>query len=218
MDVIDEWNGAHAVALQFALRLTHEAFAEMLGIARRTVATWHERPAVVIRAELQRALDTAYERAPESDKIRFARRLRADDRADGGSAVQAALAVAISVVVRDLEVLLVCRRDAEPSGITWQFPAGVVKPGADPATIAVRETLAETGVHCSVLDTLGGRLHPLSKVYCHYFLCRYLAGDLQNLDPVENSAVVWARRAELPQFIPADRIYGPVLDALGDST
>jgi hypothetical protein len=97
----------------------------MLGVARRTVATWHERPSVVIRPELQRALDTAYIRAVETDKIRFVRRLRADDQTEVGDGPEAgaALAVAICVVVRDQEVLLVCRRDSEPSGITWQFPA-----------------------------------------------------------------------------------------------
>jgi 8-oxo-dGTP diphosphatase len=31
--------------------------------------------------------------------------------------------VAISIVVRRSDVLLVCRRDDDASGITWQFPA-----------------------------------------------------------------------------------------------
>jgi hypothetical protein len=41
--------------------MTHEDLAERLGVARRTVAAWHEKPDVVLRTELQRALDTAYE-------------------------------------------------------------------------------------------------------------------------------------------------------------
>lgn len=47
------------------------------------------------------------------------------------------------------DVLVVCRREPEPSGLDWQLPAGIVKPGATPSTVAVRETLAETGVHCA---------------------------------------------------------------------
>jgi 8-oxo-dGTP diphosphatase len=71
--VIDHWTGRHATALQAALRMSQDEMAGLLGVAKRTIASWHERPEVVIRPELQRALDTAYERAPESAKLRFAR-------------------------------------------------------------------------------------------------------------------------------------------------
>jgi 8-oxo-dGTP diphosphatase len=57
-----------------------------------------------------------------------------------------ALTVAIAVVVTETDVLMVCRRDADSSGISWQFPAGIVKPGSSARTVAVRETLAETSV------------------------------------------------------------------------
>jgi len=46
----------------------------------------------------------------------------------------------------------------------------VVKPGVPPATAAVRETLAETGVHCTVLRPLGSRIHPITGVDCHYLI------------------------------------------------
>jgi DNA-binding XRE family transcriptional regulator len=129
--LVDQWTGRHASALQAALRLSRDEMASELGVAKRTIANWHDRPELVIRAELQRALDTAYERASEAAKIRFARQLSAGDKADfeeAGSTVK--LAVAISVVMNDDEVLVVCRRDPDPSGITWQFPAGIIKPGA----------------------------------------------------------------------------------------
>jgi hypothetical protein len=156
--------------------MTHDELATVLGVARRTVATWHERPEIVLRGELelQRALDTAYERATIAEKIRFARQLKAGeaDEIDAAKASGVAtLTVAVAVVVAEDDVLIVCRRDADPSGIEWQFPAGVVKPGASAATIAVRETLAETGVHCAVRASLGSRVHPLSNVYCEYYLC-----------------------------------------------
>jgi ADP-ribose pyrophosphatase YjhB (NUDIX family) len=53
------------------------------------------------------------------------------------------LRVAIAIVTWDTRVLLVARR-GEPGQI-WQFPAGMVKPGAQADAVAVAETLAETG-------------------------------------------------------------------------
>src|SRR5690348_4626487 len=38
------------------------------------------------------------------------------------------LRVAVAVVIRGADVLIVCRRAEDASGISWQFPAGVVKP------------------------------------------------------------------------------------------
>jgi 8-oxo-dGTP pyrophosphatase MutT (NUDIX family)/DNA-binding XRE family transcriptional regulator len=217
--VIDQWTGKHAIALQAALRMSQDEMAALIGVAKRTIASWSERPDIVIRPELQRALDTAYERADEPAKLRFARQLKAEDDAEvaaTGSAI--ALTVAIAVVVNDAEVLLVCRRDADPSGITWQFPAGIVKPGATPATVAIRETLAETGVHCTVRAELGRRVHPLSGVNAQYFLCDYLAGAVENRDVIENTSALWAPKRDLPRFIPRQRVYEPVLRALEEET
>jgi 8-oxo-dGTP pyrophosphatase MutT (NUDIX family)/DNA-binding XRE family transcriptional regulator len=214
--VIDQWTGQHATALQAALRMSQDEMAALLGVAKRTIASWHERPEVVIRPELQRALDTAYERAPESAKLRFARQLKADDAAEieaVGGAV--ALTVAIAVVMTETHVLIVCRRDVDPSGITWQFPAGIVKPGASAAVIAVRETLAETGVHCTVRSELGRRVHPLTGVDGRYFLCDFLAGDVENRDVTENVSAIWAPQRDITRFIPAERIFPPILRALG---
>lgn len=214
MEVVDQWTGQHACALQAALRMTQEEFAGSLGVARRTVASWHERPEVLIRAELQRALDTTYEAAPEPVKIRFARQVRASDAVEARAGEGVALTVAIAVVVNDSEVLVVCRREPDPSGITWQFPAGIVKPGASASTVAVRETLAETGVHCAVREPLGSRVHPLSGVNCDYFLCDYLAGTVENRDTAENVDAIWIPWRDVTRFIPADRIFPPILRAL----
>jgi 8-oxo-dGTP diphosphatase len=122
--------------------------------------------------------------------------------------------VSIAIVARDAEVLVVCRRDSDPSGITWQFPAGIVKPGASPRAIAVRETLAETGIHCSIREYLGSRVHPKSDVNCEYFLCDFLAGNVENRDTSENIAAMWVPRSDVTRFIPKDIIYPPVLRQL----
>lgn len=44
VDVVDVWTGERASALQRALRLTNESFAERLGTAVRTVAKWNASP------------------------------------------------------------------------------------------------------------------------------------------------------------------------------
>ena len=178
VDVVDTWTGRTACLLQEAMRMTNEAFAEHLGISVRTISRWHSAPEMTHRIEVQQILDTAYERADEAVRRRFALLSRPT-----GETMQAqALRVAIAVVVRGNDVLLVCRRGSD--ALTWQFPAGVVKPGAVAESVAVQETHAETGVHCSVRQHLGGRLHPDTGVMADYHLCEYLMGDAVNRDPL----------------------------------
>lgn len=213
MDVVDQWTGKHACALQAALRMTHEEFAEALSVGRRTVADWHAKPDTPLRAHLQRRLDQTYERASASAQVRFANNLgMGGDGSAHGQAV--ALTVAIAAVRKGDDVLMVCRKPAEPSGLTWQFPAGVVKPGMSPEVVAVRETLAETGIHCSVRDHLGSRLHPITGVRCEYFLCDFLAGEVANRDVEENDSALWIPRTDLTRFIPERLIFPPILKAL----
>ncbi|WP_030975178.1 NUDIX hydrolase [Streptomyces sp. NRRL S-1824] len=208
MDVVDTWTGRTACALQEAMRLTNEAFARRLGVATRTVAGWHKEPDIVPRTEMQAALDTEYERAGETVQRRFSLLSRPPEER-----VQAqALRVAIAVVIRADEVLLVCRRG--DAALSWQFPAGMVKPGGSVESVAIQETHAETGVHCAFREQLGSRVHPQTGVLASYVLCDYLAGNATNLDSVENMDVAWVPRAALTRFIPADRIYPPVLNAL----
>jgi 8-oxo-dGTP pyrophosphatase MutT (NUDIX family) len=190
--------------------MTNEAFADHLGIAVRTVSRWQAAPDVVPRTEMQQLLDTTYERAGEAVRHRFS--LLSRPPVPPSSTQAQALRVAIAIVVRGNDVLLVCRRgDAQ---LSWQFPAGMVKPGGSPEAVAVRETLEETGVHCMIRERLGSRLHPVTKVMADYFKCEHLAGEATNLDAVENGAVEWVPIAALPRFIPADRIFPPILKAL----
>ncbi|MGW9497461.1 NUDIX hydrolase [Streptomyces prasinus] len=219
MDVIERWSGRYACLLQSALRLGNEQFAAQLGIAVRTVATWHSDADVVPRREMQQLLDTAYERAPATARQRFAlllakERAQADPMPPGAQVLR----VALAVVVRDGDVLLVCRRDDDAAGIRWQFPAGVIKPGGRAETTTVRETLDETGVHCAVRQHLGNRLHPVTGVMCEYFLCEYLAGEATNSDAAENIDVMWVPRKSVPRFIPVDTIFPPVLAVLEEQT
>lgn len=188
--------------------MTQEEFATHLGVSVRAVAAWRASPGLVPQQETQRILDTAHERAGEAVRQRF---IHLSRLATGAIQAQA-LRVAIAVVARDAEVLLVCRQDG--TDITWQFPAGIVKPGGSAQKVAVRETLDETGVHCMVRTHLGERLHPVTRAYCDYFLCDYVHGEAVNGDASENAAVAWAPIRNLARYIPTDRIYPPILSAL----
>jgi hypothetical protein len=55
--------------------MSQEGFADKLGVSRRAVTTWHERPDSVVRPELQQALDTLFESAAEPARVRFAHKL-----------------------------------------------------------------------------------------------------------------------------------------------
>lgn len=188
--------------------MTNEAFGERLGISPRTITRWHQAPEMIHRTEVQQILDTAYEQAGEAVQRRFALLMRpAEPRMEAQ-----ALRVAIAVVLRGDDVLLVCRRgDGE---LRWQFAAGMIKPGASPETVAVQETHGETGVHCTVREQLGERIHPKTGVVATYFLCDYLAGEASNRDQLENVDVTWVPRNALTRFIPQDQIYPPILSAL----
>jgi 8-oxo-dGTP diphosphatase len=200
------WTGKDATVLRRALHMTEGRFARMIGVSERAVSHWAAHPETTPRAAVQDRLDDAFAEASAAVKARFEQ--LHTERPSLGNAQ--ALRIAIAVVLRDDEVLLVRRRDGT-AGIAWQFPAGIVKPGEHPEDVAVRETLGETGIHCSVAERIGGRLHPVTGVLCDYFRCGYLAGDAANLDTVENSAVVWTPRSDVGRFIERDTIYPPVL-------
>lgn len=188
--------------------MTQEEFSSHLGVSVRSIAAWRASPDMVPQNETQRILDTAYEMAGEAVRKRFIHL----SRLAASPAQPQALRVAIAVVRREDKVLLVCRQD--DSDITWQFPAGIVKPGGSATKVAVRETLDETGVHCMVREHLGERLHPRTRAYCDYFLCDYVHGEAVNGDASENAAVAWAPIKDLSRYIPEDRIFPPILDAL----
>lgn len=204
----EQWTGRTAHRLQEAFQMTQEEFASHLGVSVRTVAAWRASPDMVPQNETQRILDTAHERAGEEVRRRFIHL----SRLSSGPAQVQALRVAIAVVMRGADVLLVCRQDGDE--INWQFPAGIVKPGGSASKVAVRETLNETGVMVSVRRHLGDRLHPVTRAFCDYFLCDYVHGEAINGDTSENVAVAWAPIRELARYIPSARIFPPILEAL----
>lgn len=208
MEDVQQWTGETAARLQDAFEMTQEEFAGRLGVSVRSVASWRANSRMVPQPDTQRILDTTYRMAGDAVRQRFIRLSRT-----AAPLPQAqALRVAIAVVRRGGDVLLVCRQDGDD--ITWQFPAGIVKPGGTASKVAVRETLDETGVHCMVREHLGERLHPVTRAFCDYFICDYVHGEAVNGDSSENVAVAWAPIEELGRYIPTDRIYPPIMGAL----
>jgi 8-oxo-dGTP diphosphatase len=188
--------------------MTQEDFAEFVEVSVRTVGKWHSSRDGRPRSDVQKLLDAAYKRASPDARQRFHLLAR------GGAQVHQAQAfrVAVAVVMRDKDVLLVCRRGDD--ALSWQFPAGTVKPGRAGAVVAVEETRAETGVRCAIRQRLGERVHPKTGVLIEYHLAEYLMGEAENRDPDENSDVAWVPRADLTRFIPEQQIYPPILEAL----
>lgn len=71
MAAVTKWTGRIACALQEALRLTNEEFAEHLGVGLRTVSSWHQEPDKEPRNVNQQVLDTALERVADDTRERF---------------------------------------------------------------------------------------------------------------------------------------------------
>jgi 8-oxo-dGTP pyrophosphatase MutT (NUDIX family) len=208
VDVIDTWNGRRACLLQEALRMTQEQFAEFVEVSVRTVGKWHSSHEGRPRSDVQRLLDAAYKKATDDARHRFHLLTRSITVASQAQAFR----VAVAVVTKGPDVLLVCRRGDD--SLSWQFPAGTVKPGRAPAVVAVEETRAETGVRCAIRQHLGERVHPKTGVLIEYHLAEYLMGEAENRDPDENSDVAWVPRSTLTRFIPEHTIFPPILEAL----
>ena len=71
MTVIDHWTGASATALRLAMRLTHEGFADKLGVSVRAVAKWRAKPDIKLSPQLQQMLDTVLGQIDDSTRQRF---------------------------------------------------------------------------------------------------------------------------------------------------
>lgn len=66
------WTGKQVTALQDALRLTNEEFADVVKVSPRSVATWRAREEMIPRPGVQRLLDDIYLQAPIHVQDRFA--------------------------------------------------------------------------------------------------------------------------------------------------
>jgi len=209
---------------------TQEALASRLHVDRSTITRWEAgetQPQPWLRPKLARVLGVSTEQLAvllteltTRDNGEFSARLPTFESDESGpvSAVSPqVLRVAIAIVLNGAKVLLVRRRE-QFGDLSWQFPAGVVKPGQVAGQVAINETLAETGIHCVLRTSVGERTHPTTGALCEYFMCDYLTGEVQNRDPLENSAVIWADRGHVTEFAPASQVFPPVLQFLSSSS
>ncbi len=126
--------------------------------------------------------------------------------------IPARLRVAVGVIHRGKDILMV-RRLHKEGKLSWQFPAGIVKPLQAPEQRVVDETLKETGISVKVLDKIGERISPDTKVHAIYFDCAYLAGNVYNGEPNENAEVEWVPVADVEGHVTSS-LYQGVLDVL----
>jgi 8-oxo-dGTP diphosphatase len=124
-------------------------------------------------------------------------------------------AIAVAIIARDREVLLVKRRVAEGE-LLWQFPAGAIEGGETPELAAVREAREETGLIVEADDLLGERVHPTTGRRLFYVACVVIEGTAHVGDADELAEFAWVGLAGLPEYVPHG-LFGPVqrhLDAV----
>ena len=110
--------------------------------------------------------------------------------------------VAVSIVVRNNQVLLVQRSLKENGLLNWQFPAGKLEKDEDPLNAAEREVYEETGIQCKALEKIGKRTHPLTEVLIHYIACDYIGGTEKIKNNREVKSIKWVKPLDLLAYIP----------------
>jgi 8-oxo-dGTP diphosphatase len=116
--------------------------------------------------------------------------------------------IAAAIIVFGGRVLMVRRRVAEGE-LSWQFPAGDVRPGESVEDAAVRETLEETGLTVGARQRLGEWVHPDTGRTVVYVACDVVDGPAYVGDSEELAEVAWCDRATLAGHVRSP-FFGPV--------
>jgi ADP-ribose pyrophosphatase YjhB (NUDIX family) len=106
--------------------------------------------------------------------------------------------VAVAVLVRRQNTVLLVRRMNAPQRGLWTMPGGYMDAGEDPRRAAERECAEETGLQVQVADLIDFDSRPADSLGANlilYFQGKYMNGDLQPADDAE--------RAE---FFPIDKL------------
>ena len=111
--------------------------------------------------------------------------------------------VAVGVIIREDDRIVLIRRDQEPAKGTWTFPGGAVELGESLHDAARREALEETGLRVELGDVATVIDHvardEAGRVRYHYVIVDYFArpvgGSLQSATDVSDAR--WFCLAEL---------------------
>jgi ADP-ribose pyrophosphatase YjhB (NUDIX family) len=99
--------------------------------------------------------------------------------------------VAVVVLVRHLNQVLLVRRVNNPFRGDWTLPGGFVDAGEDPARAAERECVEETGltVHATrLLDVISGQEHPRGAHILIVYQGEVISGELRAGDDADGAA------------------------------
>jgi 8-oxo-dGTP diphosphatase len=115
------------------------------------------------------------------------------------------LLVAAALIEYGGKILLARRRADVPYPLLWEFPGGKVEPGEDPKDCVAREIREELAIEVTaegIYDVIFHR-YPERYVLILVYHCRWLSGEIQNLEVSEHC---WASPADVVNFdlLPAD--------------
>jgi len=116
--------------------------------------------------------------------------------------------IAAAVIVFGGRALMVRRRLAAGE-LSWQFPAGEVRPGETAEDAAVRETREEIGLTVAARRRLGDQPDPATGRTTVYVACEVIDGPAYVGDAEELVEVTWCDRAALAGLVPG-LFFGPV--------
>lgn len=115
------------------------------------------------------------------------------------------LLVTAALIESEGKILLARRRAHVPYPLLWEFPGGKVEAGEDPGECIVREVREELGVEVAVDGIYEVLFHryPERDVLLLVYRCRWLNGDIQDLEVLEHR---WVPPADLEkcELLPAD--------------
>jgi transcriptional regulator with XRE-family HTH domain len=184
MGLSEPWTGRTACALQAALRLSNELFAERLGIHPRTVAAWHQKPDLKPNSEMQNRLDKALDRATPQVESRFSELLD-DFPTEKSTDTSAAVRTSADLVLSDL---LATRVDTpDPAEQTWKqlvLSSGEVIELAMNVTLDIEEDGWARVTYRHELANMGTR--PMSRLSRQLWF-EHTRGPLK-ITPIEDGA------------------------------
>lgn len=112
-----------------------------------------------------------------------------------------------AIILQGTKVLSGKRKNAVGQG-QWAFPGGHLEFGEDPKRCIIREVMEEVGivVQNPVFQTFTNDIN--TKTNMHYitlfYLCEYVSGTIQNMEPDKCEGWEWHEWNNLPkpQFLP----------------